>query len=373
MKYIVAVALAGLLLSGCGAKGETPAATQPTITVTPENIVVVERTELRVGPLISGEIEPVRAASLRAELTAQVKAVLADQGEPVAAGALLARLDDIAIQDLLASARAAERTAAATLELAQRNAERAARLAEAGALAERELETATWNASNAEAALADARARVATAEQQLARTRIRAPFTGIVSERQVSLGDIVQSGTALFTVVDPSSMRLNATVAADELGSVRVGTPVNFDVTGYKGRTFAGRIERINPSADPATRQIRIYITIPNTGRNLVAGLFAEGRAATETRTSIVVPAAAVDRRGLRPYVVRMKGGRVERAEVELGLIDETLERMEVVRGLEAGDTLLLGGARGIPPGSPVRVADRAELEGGAGPAPAEE
>ena len=365
--FLVATALFG---SGCGAKGETPAAAPPAVTIGPENVAVVERIELRVGPTISGDLEPSREATLRAELTAPVKEIFAEQGEEVAAGKLLARLDDIALRDGLASAQATERTAAANLKLARRNAERTARLAGAGAIPDRELENATWTVSNAEASLADARARLATAEQQVRRTEIRAPFTGIISERQADLGDVVQSGTALFTIVDPSSMRLNAAVPAEQLASLRVGTPVSFVVTGYEGRTFTGRIERINPAADPATRQIRIYVTMPNAGRSLVAGLYAEGRVATETRTSIVVPAAAVDRRGIRPYVVRLKGGVVERVEVELGLIDEAQERVEVLTGLADGDTILLGGARGISPGTSVRVGDPAELRGGAGTAP---
>jgi multidrug efflux pump subunit AcrA (membrane-fusion protein) len=145
---------------------------------------------------------------------------------------------------------------------------------------------------------------------------------------------------------------------------VRVNAPVRFSVSGYPGRTFTGTVERINPTADPATRQVRIYVSIPNEGSTLVAGLFAQGRVASETRTALLAPESAVDQRGVTPMVVRLKGGRAERVPVQLGLRDEAKGSYEIVSGLAAGDTLLVGAAQGITPGTPVKVvveADRAE------------
>jgi membrane fusion protein, multidrug efflux system len=101
---------------------------------------------------------------------------------------------------------------------------------------------------------------------------------------------------------------------------------------------------------------VRLTAAIPNQEGRLVGGLFAEGRAATESRTGTVVPSSAVDVRGLRPMVVLLKGGVAEKQEVELGLRDEHTEQVEVTRGVVPGDTLLLGAAMGISPKTPVRV-----------------
>ncbi|HXI20033.1 MAG TPA: hypothetical protein VNH46_03060, partial [Gemmatimonadales bacterium] len=131
----------------------------------------------------------------------------------------------------------------------------------------------------------------------------------------------------------------------------------------HEDQPLRGRVTRINPAVDPATRQVRLTVGVPNEKGRLLAGLFAEGRLALAERPGIVVPVAAVDRRGIRPYVVRVKAGRVERVDVELGLIDEAREEMEVT-GLTAGDTLLLGGARGLAPGTAVRLGSPAELTG---------
>jgi RND family efflux transporter MFP subunit len=230
------------------------------------------------------------------------------------------------------------------------------KLLAAGAIAERDIEQARRASIAAQAALEDANSRLATAEKAYRSTTVTAPFSGVVSERPVSAGDVVQPGTALFTVVDPSSMRLEASVPAEQLSLVRVGVPVTFTVSGYPGREFVGHIIRINPTADPATRQVRIYVSIPNAGHTLVGGLFANGRMSSATKMGLVVPADAVDLRGTAPSAVRVRAGKAERVQVQVGITDKSSEMIEILSGLQAGDTLLVGAAQGITPGTPVRV-----------------
>lgn len=346
----------GAACRGRDAAADTSALVDPVL-VGAENIVVVQTQEIRTGPGLSGAMEPERVATIRAELTAAVVQTYAEAGQRTAAGALLARLDDSAIRDQALSARAAVATAENANGIATRELERAEALEKAGAIATRDLERARNAALGAQTQLANAQAMLASAEKQLQKTRIVAPFGGVVSARQANAGDVVSPGTPLFTVVDPTTMRLEAAVPAAALGTVRVGLPVEFTVAGYPDRRFAGRVTRINPTADPVTRQVRLIATIPNAGQALVGGLFAEGRVATEIRSAPVVPMVAVDERGVRPSIMRVRGGRVERVEVELGLRDDHTETVEVRSGVVAGDTLLLGTARGLTPGTPVRVA----------------
>jgi membrane fusion protein (multidrug efflux system) len=150
-------------------------------------------------------------------------------------------------------------------------------------------------------------------------------------------------------------------VPAEDLASVRLGAPVDFTVNGYPNRHFTGRVTRINPTADATTRQVRIFVSLPNQGNTLVGGLFADGRVASETRMTPVVPTTAVDERGLRPTVVVLKGGQARKAEVQLGIRDASTETVEVRSGLVAGDTVLLGAARGITQGTPVKVSAPAD------------
>jgi RND family efflux transporter MFP subunit len=352
------LALALGAMTGCRRDNEASAEENntPVVDVGVENITLVEQTMLRVGPLLSGSLQAEREADVRAEVSGTVVQLLADNGQAVQKGQLLARIDDTAIRDQWLSARSLVTSAQNAANVARRDEERTQRLAEAGAVAERELDAARQGRIAAEAALEDARARLSLAQRQLDNTQIRAPFAGLVSERAASAGDVVQPGTEMVTIVDPSSMRLEASVPSDALASLRVGDPVEFTVNAYPDRTFTGRVERINPTADPNTRQVRIYVAIPNVGGRLVGGLFAEGRVATDARSALVAPRNAIDVRGLRPTAVRVKNGRAERVEVELGLEDDATERVEIRSGLAAGDTLLIGAALGVTPGSQVRV-----------------
>ena len=345
-----------LAASACG--GGTAEAPPPpqVVTIGPESVTRVERGEIRTGPLISGELKPEREATVRAEVGGSILEVRVEEGQPVKQGALVARIEARALDDARLSAQSAVRSAEQALDVAGREAVRTETLVKGGALADRDLDTARNAVAAAQAQLADARARLASAERQLADTIIKAPITGIVSDRPINRGDVVAPGAALVTIIDPSSMRLEASVPSEDLGAVSVGAPVVFEVRGYPGQTFEGRIARISPAADPVTRQVPIFVEIPNTGARLVAGLFAEGRVARESRQALVAPANAVNDTGARPWVLRIRGEAAERVEVTLGLRDERTERVEILSGVQAGDRLLVGAAQGISPGTPVRV-----------------
>jgi RND family efflux transporter MFP subunit len=367
------IVLASLVIGGAACQSDGRAAEAEGATVEPmlvgsENIAVAEQTELRSGPAISGSLQPHWSATVRAEIPGPVIRTFAERGERVGSGALLARIDDRAIRDSYLSARAAMRTAESSAAQAKRDLTRTESLVQAGALAEQVLEQQRVAQQSADAALADAQARLASAEKQLRATEVRSPDAGVISERSVQAGDVVQPGTALFTVVDPSRMKLEASVPAHQLSEIRIGAPVEFTVTGYADRAFTGRVDRVSPVADPTTGQVQITVALPNSTGQLVGGLFAEGRVASSTREGIVIPEGAVDVRGLRPVVRVLKQGTVARVEVELGLRDEATDRVEVTSGLAVGDTLLLGAAQGIAPGTPVRVravadASRAEAQ----------
>jgi RND family efflux transporter MFP subunit len=337
------------------AAAETSAA-EADMTVGREAIAVVRAEEIRNGPALSGQLSAETQATVRAEVSGAVLQTLVDVGASVRAGQDLARLDDSGIRDQYISARSGVTTAENSAQIAEREAQRAEALSKAGAIADRQRDQARNGLTAAQAMLADARARLANAQKQLDKTVIKAPFSGVVSARAVNAGDYLSPGAAAFTIVNPSTMRLEASVNAEDLGAIRLGAPVEFTVNGYGNRRFTGRISSINPVADPATRQVRVIATIPNQGGTLVAGLFAEGRVASEARTSSVVPAGAIDERGVRPSVMRLKGGKIEKVEVVLGIRDQTTETVEIRSGIQPGDTVLLGAARGISPGTKVKV-----------------
>lgn len=357
-KVAGAVALA-LVLGACGGDGEAaekPKDATATVTIGAENVYVVVAEEIATGPQLAGSLAAEREAKVNAEIAGLVQGVYAEEGQPVRAGQVLARIDAVAIRDQVLSGQSAVRSAEQQVALARRNVERNETLAAAGAVADRDLETARNTLAGAQAQLANARAQLSSAQEQQGKTTVNAPISGIVSERPVSTGSVVQMGGPLFTIVDPGSMRLEASVPAAELGQVSVGAPVRFTVTGYPGQTFTGTVQRINPAADPVTRQVPVIVSIPNAQGTLVSGLFAEGRVQAEARQGIVVPAAAVDERGVQPQVVRVRNGVTERVPVTLGVRDSETDRVEITGGVAAGDTLLVGAALGTSPGTRVTV-----------------
>ncbi len=353
---VAVLALSALVVS-CGGKDATASDTAPvTQQIGPENIFVAQTDSIIGGPLLTGALVPTREARLRAEVSGRVLGTLVEAGQRVSAGMVLARIEDASIADDVLSARSSLTTAELTATQADRELERARTLVAAGAIATRDVETAERAALQAGAGLADAKARLASREKELSNTIVRSPFAGVVSERQVNGGDIVSPGTEMFTVVDPTSLRLEGSVPAEAVGRINVGASVDFVVNGYPGREFAGRVSQVNPVADRVTRQVRIIATLPNQNGSLVGGLFAEGRVATESHEGVVVPETAVDQRSVTPFVVRLRGGVVERVDVTLGVRDGARERLELLSGVSAGDTLLLGAARAISAGSNVRV-----------------
>ncbi len=353
-----------LLLAACGGgNAESPdgeAPPPPPVQVSAVGSATVDSALIESGPVLSGTLMAERRAELRPLVSGTVLAVPVREGQAVRAGAMLVVVDTTVLADQVRSARLAVQSAEMAAATAQRNFDRSTELERAGAIATRDLEAARDMQAQASAVLQDARARLAAAQQQLGHAVVRAPFTGVVAELPVNAGDVVQpGGEPLATVVDPSTLELEASVPAANLSTLRPGARVEFTAAAQPGRVFRGTIARVNPAVDPTTGQLRLYVRVPNPDRALAAGLFAEGRVAVESVRGLAIPIAALDARATVPTVKRVRGGVVELAEVTLGVRDELAERVQVTAGLTLGDTVLVGAALGTPEGATVRLAPR--------------
>ena len=344
--------------AACSRSPEQPAqSAQPAaVQIGGESVVTVTAEEIRSGPMISGQLTAEREATVRAQVGGSVVQAPYEEGQAVRKGAVLARIEARDLSDASTSAVVAVSSAENALKLAQGELKRTETLVQGGALAQRDLENARNAVANAESQLAAARARASSARATLADTVVAAPIGGVISDKAVNTGDVVAPGAALYTIIDPSSMRLEASVSSDQIGSLRPGAPVVFTVRGYEGQTFTGRIDRISPAADPATRQVPIFVAIPNTGGRLIAGLFAEGRVESEVSRGLTVPGNAIDLSAGSPTVTRVRDGKAERVTITTGIRDQNTERVQVLSGLAEGDILLAGAARGVTPGTPVTI-----------------
>ena len=338
MSLILAAAL-----SGCGGAAEPvlpTAAAAPTLLV-PEDLLTARTEALSDGPVISGSLQPELQAALRAEVAGVVLEVLKDNGDAVAKGDLLVRIDPTAIRGQLLSAQEADRAASVALEQAERQYKRMQEIGKKGLIATEAVEVAQGTRNQALSERVSARARVVDAQQQLEKTEVRAPFAGVVGSRSVSAGDTAQLGMQLLSVLDVGSMRFVGMVAADQAGRVEPGAVVRFRVNGFAGKSFEGQVQRLNPVANEATRQVQVLVSLPSADAPSVAGLYAEGRVEAVSRPAILLPESALVRDADAAFVWQFKEGRLLRTQVQLGERDARLGRVEISSGLNEGDQVL--------------------------------
>lgn len=344
-----------LLLVACGGPPAAPPPLDAPTQLGAQDVAVAAREVITAGPRVSGVLDAAQKAVLRAEAAGTAEQVLVEVGQAVHKGDLLVRIEAAAVQASQASAASGVESAQQDVVVAERELARVKHLVEVGALAARDQELAESNLLSTRSRLKGARAQAAGAGEQVSGTVVRAPLNGVVSERAVSTGDVVAPGSPLFTILDPTSLRLTGSVPADAAGSLKVGAPVRITVQG-QAQPFEGTLERVAPAVDPATRQIPVIITLPNADGALIAGLFAEGEIATQSAEGIVIPADALSARHDVFVVEVVRAGKVEAVPVEIGLRNDSTERVEITAGLQAGDVVLVGPARGMSQGTPVAL-----------------
>ena len=153
--------------------------------------------------------------------------------------------------------------------------------------------------------------------KQLDHLTVRSPIDGIVAARPANAGDVVSPGTELFRIIDPRSMRLEAAVPSEALAPVKVGLPVQFEVRGYPGQHIRRQSRAHQPGCRSGHAPGVDFRHDPEYRGRLVAGLFAEGRVAQQSRRGLVLPATAVDTdKPKQPWVLRASNGKAERVAV---------------------------------------------------------
>jgi membrane fusion protein, multidrug efflux system len=344
-----------LILIACGKK-PAPKPAAPAVNVEAASIAVATLRRVSDGPRLSGTLQPQQSATILAEVGGTVTAVYGAEGQNVSKDSVLARITDESAAQGLRSAQTAAQSAQTAVTVARRDLDRSSSLAGAGAVPRRDVDVARAQLANAQSQQAQAQSQLAQARERVGDQRVVAGRAGTISEKKVSAGDIVTPGAPLFTIVDLSTLQLEASVTSDALAALRPGAAVDVEVRGYKDERFRGTVTRIAPTVDPSTGQVRVYVVIGNEGRRLVGGLFAEGTVTTIARMGIVIPLAAVDESGAQPAVTRINNGVAERVTVRLGVRNEAEGIVEILAGLRVGDRVLSGPARTIAAGT--RIAE---------------
>lgn len=349
-RYLLIGALtgAGLLVLAAArySRDARPAAAADSTAATvlgPNDVAQARAADLTSGVPVSGTLAPGVDIRIAAPIPEVVEAVLVKEGEAVRQGQVLARFRATALEPAALSAEAQRRKAASDYQRMQA-------LFKEGAVSQSDVE-------NAEVAWRAAEATAAQAAKRLDEATVRAPVPGVVSERHVDAGDRVKDGDQLFQLVNTTELEFEATVPSEFVARVRPGAPVALQVTGAADAGLGGRVSRVNATVDAATRQVKVYVTVPNRNGRLVGGLFASGRIVLrEVRGAIAVPQAAVRSDSAGTYVLLVAQGRIARRAVTTGASDEQAGLTEITAGLIGGETVIIGPASGLRAGEPVTI-----------------
>ncbi|HWK89141.1 MAG TPA: efflux RND transporter periplasmic adaptor subunit, partial [Longimicrobium sp.] len=308
------------------------------VTLAPTDVASPQRTAMEDAIPVTGTLAPLDRAELRARLEGDLTGVYVREGQAVRAGQVLARFEAVEEAGANRSAQADVAAARSELSTAQWSLDQTRELHREGAVPERDVRNAEQAVAAARARLAAADARQRSTSSSVSDTRVVAPASGIIERRLVNPGEHVNRGASMFTIVRGSVLELAANVPERLAASVQPGQQVRFAAG---GREFTGRVARVNPSVDPASRAVRVYVEVPNPDGALRAGTFATGRIVSRVVDgALTLPITALrdPREGGKPFVYRIQGEELEMAEVATGLRDESQGLVEIVDGVAEGD-----------------------------------
>jgi RND family efflux transporter MFP subunit len=323
-------------------------------------VTKVERAGISTLLSVSGTIAAVPNSDVKVSslVAGRVASMTVSEGDHVKKDQELALIDPRPYHDQLQQAEALVAQANATLENARLNRTRNENLFERGIAARKDVDDARMQQSVSEAVLRQAEAARALARLQVTRTRILSPLDGTVVKRLVSVGEQVDGTGAqpIFEVVNLSEVELFGNVPAVYLGKIKVGQSLPISTDAFPDTKFTGRVVAVSPAVDPATSLGLVRIRMANAGGRLRWGMFLMAQIPLETHAdALIVPPQAVyrDEKG-QTLVYRVEGNAVKISAVTMGL--ETQERVELLSGASAGDTVILEGGYGLPDGAHIKV-----------------
>jgi membrane fusion protein (multidrug efflux system) len=335
-----AVAQGGVGTSGKGSEGSNgPGGPGGGVTVEAARVALMP---LPQGITAVGSLRSDESVTLRPEVAGRISAITFQEGQRVAKGALLVRLDSAVPEAEVQQARA-------NLKWAQTKFDRAVDLAKSNFISGQAKDEAENSLKVAEAGLQ-------LAEAKLAKMGIRAPFSGMIGLRVVSVGDYVKEGADLVNLESIDVLKVDFRVPEIYLKQVQVGQLLAVTLDAIPGKTFDGKVFALNPLFDAAGRSIVIRAIVRNTDTSLRPGMFARVRLFTrDAKDALVVPETALVPAGDEQYVYRVVDGKALRTKIDIG--QRRAGVVEVLQGLDPADTIVTAGHLKIRDGTAVKIA----------------
>ncbi len=325
---------------------DRPAAATPAPKAQAPRATVVEVARVEQGEVVRsigsvGTLQSNESVVIRPEIVGRIASINFKEGDRVQKGKLLLSLDDSVYQAELAEAES-------RVQLARRNSERASELFD------RRVGTARTR-DEALAALSSGQAAIALAKARIDKTRITAPFEGVLGLRQVSLGDYVNPGQDIVNLEDIDPIKVDFRVPEPSLRDVREGQRIEVALDAYPGEAFPGEVFAIDPRIDVEGRAVVLRARLNNPDGRLRPGLFARVNLMVErTPDALLVPEQAIMPIEGGNVVFRVVDGKAVRTEVELG--QRRMGQVQIRRGLSLGDTVIVAGQMKVRDGGSVTV-----------------
>jgi len=309
---------------------------------------------------LPGSLQGVQQATLAARSAGYVKRWTKDIGSHVEKGELLAEIESPEVDQQLSQAQAARQQTAASLALAQSTVARWEALRRKDVVSQQELDERRSSASQAAANLAAAEANVQRLRQLQGFTRVTAPFAGVITRRNVDVGDLIDSsGRTLFVLTQMDPLRVYVNVPQSYAQLVRPGQQVVVTQAELRGRSFPGTVARTAASIDATTRTMQVEIALANKDGTLLPGAYVQVELPLASAKTLVVPTNVLLFRGEGSRVAVVDGNsRVHLKPVTLGR--NLGESIEVLDGIGAGERLVVNPSDALAEGDTVALADDA-------------
>ncbi len=323
--------------------GPAPGGSEITVEAVKVATASLPQTITTVGSLRSDE-----SVTLRPEVAGRISTIAFREGQPVAKGALLVRLDTAVPQAEAQQARA-------NYVLAKTKFDRAVDLAKSNFISGQARDEAENNLKVAEASLQ-------LFEAKLAKMELRAPFSGVIGLRSVSVGDYVKEGADLVNLESIDPLKVDFRVPEVYMRQVQVGQALQIQLDALPGKTFEGKVFAVNPLIDAAGRSVVIRAMVRNPDTSLRPGMFARVRLITrDAQDAMILPEQALVPQGDQQFVFRIIDGKAVRTKVEVGQRRDS--KVEILNGVEKDDVIVTAGQLKLRDGAPVNVAGAASAK----------
>ena len=339
------------------AKVESVKSKDSTILLSKSDVITVKPGTVASVVAFTGDLEPLNQAVISAEVDAQAKKVLVNEGQFVQKDQILAILDDTDLSQAVGEQKAILTSVEAKFNLDKQKLESQKVLYEKGFISKMAYDELIANYSVSGDAITQQKASLERAQKQLSNTVIKAPFAGYIYQKNIEVGQLASKNGKLFSLASLTVMQIKAAIPSDEINNIKIGQNVTFKVE-TSADSYVGKITRVNTVAETGTRAYLIYINFDNSKALLKAGQFVKGQVVLRSQDNIpYVPGESIHHATTGDFVYVLSKDRVEAKPVQV-LITNTMQDISGVSGLVAGDVVIAGNVLSLKTGDKAKLLD---------------